>query len=66
MGSWSYVRSSEVASVVPLRHDEYEKFIMGSWPYYASTLSVSAAFMIFCTIWLAIGDEDKKGKKKAE
>ena len=51
---------------MPLRHDEYAKFTTGAWPYYASTLSVSGAFLLFCTLWLAIGEEDKKGKKKAE
>ncbi|WWC66748.1 uncharacterized protein I206_100653 [Kwoniella pini CBS 10737] len=65
---WSYIQSSTTASVVPLRHDEYPRFITGAWPYYIGACSTSVTFLIFCALWvsLAEGDKDRKGKKKAE
>ena len=63
---WSFIRASDTASVVPFRHDEYPRFIGGAWPFYASAISVSAAFILFCGLWLAIGAEEKKPKKKSE
>ncbi|WWC85977.1 uncharacterized protein L201_000848 [Kwoniella dendrophila CBS 6074] len=65
---WSYIRSSEKASVVPLRHDEYPRFITGAWPYYIAACSTSITFLAFCALWVSLGegDKDRKGKKKAE
>ena len=62
--SWTYIRHSTLASVVPFRHDEYPRFILGAYPFYASTFSVSAAFLVFCALWVGLGEE--RGKKKAE
>ncbi|WRT63892.1 uncharacterized protein IL334_000818 [Kwoniella shivajii] len=65
---WSYIQSSTTASVVPLRHDEYPRFITGAWPYYIGACSTSVTFLIFCALWVSLGetDKDRKGKKKAE
>ncbi|OXG16308.1 oligosaccharyltransferase complex subunit beta [Cryptococcus neoformans Ze90-1] len=65
---WSYIRTSSTASVVPLRHDEYPRFITGAWPYYIAAISTSVTFLAFVAIWLSLGegDRDRKGKKKAE
>ncbi|OCF73538.1 oligosaccharyltransferase complex subunit beta [Kwoniella mangroviensis CBS 8886] len=65
---WSYIRSSQTASVVPLRHDEYPRFIVGAWPYYIAACSTSLTFLAFCALWVSLGegDKDRKGKKKAE
>ncbi|WWC58336.1 uncharacterized protein I303_100876 [Kwoniella dejecticola CBS 10117] len=65
---WSYIRLSTTASVVPLRHDEYPRFIVGAWPYYVGACSTSVTFLIFCALWVSLGegDRDRKGKKKAE
>lgn len=63
---WTYVRSADKASVVPLRHDEHPRWISGAWPFYISTISVSAAFLLFCSLWVMLGEGEKKGKKKAE
>ncbi|KAL7420102.1 oligosaccharyl transferase glycoprotein complex, beta subunit [Cryptotrichosporon argae] len=60
---WSYVRTASTASVVPFRHDEYPRFIVGAWPFYASAASASAMFLVFCALWVGLGDS---GKKKAE
>jgi oligosaccharyltransferase complex subunit beta len=43
--------------VVPLRHDEYPRFIVGAYPFYAATVSTSAAFLVFCAAWLSLGPE---------
>ncbi|WVQ75896.1 hypothetical protein IAR50_005531 [Cryptococcus sp. DSM 104548] len=65
---WSYIRTSTTASVVPLRHDQYPRFITGAWPYYIAAISTSVTFLAFCAIWVSLGeaDTDVKGKKKAE
>ncbi|ODO07875.1 hypothetical protein I350_03456 [Cryptococcus amylolentus CBS 6273] len=65
---WSYIRTSTTASVVPLRHDQYPRFITGAWPYYIAAISTSVTFLAFCAIWVSLGeaDRDVKGKKKAE
>lgn len=65
---WSYIRSSTQASIVPLRHDEYPRFITGAWPYYLGAVSTSITFLFFCALWVSLGenDKDRKGKKKAE
>lgn len=60
------MRSSTTASVVPFRHDEYPRFIGGAWPFYTAAISMSFAFLLFCGLWVAIGEGDRKGKKKAE
>ena len=65
---YSFVSVSDTASVVPLRHDEYPRFVVGAYPYYVGTFSVSAAFLLFCGIWLALGEgagvaRGNKGKK---
>ncbi|WVQ78931.1 hypothetical protein IAT38_001023 [Cryptococcus sp. DSM 104549] len=65
---WSYIRSSTTTSVVPLRHDQYPRFITGAWPYYIAACSTSLTFILFCVLWVSLGEADKnvKGKKKAE
>ncbi|WVR03633.1 hypothetical protein IAU60_000627 [Kwoniella sp. DSM 27419] len=65
---WSYIRSSTTASVVPLRHDQYPRFITGAWPYYIAAASTSVTFLLFCALWVSLGEADRnrKGKKKAE
>lgn len=63
---WSYIRTSSTASVVPYRHDEYPRFIAGAWPFYSSAISMSIAFLLFCSLWVMLGEGDRKGKKKAE
>lgn len=30
----------------PYRHDEYERFILAAYPYYASAASTMAAFLV--------------------
>ena len=63
---WSYIRSVSKASVVPLRHDEHPRFIVGAWPFYTAPVSISIAFLLFCGLWVMLAEEDRTGKKKAE
>lgn len=49
---YTFLHTEDKASVVPFRHDEYPRFIQGAWPFYASAMSVSAVFILFCVIWL--------------
>lgn len=44
---YSYIHLEEQIPIRPFRHDEYERFIVAAYPYYASILSSMAAFFIF-------------------
>ncbi|GJN93886.1 hypothetical protein Rhopal_006945-T1 [Rhodotorula paludigena] len=48
---WTAVEHKETIAVTPMRHDEYERFIGGAFPYYAGAASVSAAFLLFAALW---------------
>jgi len=51
-------------SVIPLRHDQYERFISSAYPYYASAFSMMAGVCIFSLVFLHYKEEEVK--KKAE
>jgi len=51
-------------SVIPLRHDQYERFIISAYPYYASAFSMMAGVCIFSMVFLHYKEEEVK--KKAE
>lgn len=63
----SWLENKLQMSITPLRHDEYERFIAGALPYYATAGSMLVAWLIFSALWLGLKDDDvsKKGKKKA-
>lgn len=44
---YSYIHLEEQVPIRPYRHDEYERFIVAAYPYYASIFSCMAAFFIF-------------------
>lgn len=48
---WTFLDEKLVVSVTPPRHDEYDRFITGAWPYYAGAFSVSAATLVFAVLW---------------
>ncbi|CAE6533971.1 unnamed protein product [Rhizoctonia solani] len=64
---YTYLQSSTTVSVVPPRHDGYPRFLSAAWPYYASAISTSVGFIVFCALWL-LGDNSQKVKarKKVE
>jgi len=51
-------------SVIPLRHDQYERFIISAYPYYASAFSMMAGVCVFSVVFLHYKEEEIK--KKAE
>ncbi len=44
---YSYIHVEEQAPVRPFRHNEFDRFLVAAYPYYASTFSTMAAFFIF-------------------
>jgi len=56
--------STNQISVIPLRHDQYERFIVSAYPYYASAFSMMTGVCIFAMVFLHFKDEESK--KKAE
>jgi oligosaccharyltransferase complex subunit beta len=43
---YSYISLQHVVPVRPYKHDEYERFLLPAYPYYASVLSTMAAFFL--------------------
>ncbi|KAF6264698.1 dolichyl-diphosphooligosaccharide-protein glycosyltransferase [Scenedesmus sp. NREL 46B-D3] len=43
---YSYINLQRVVPVRPFKHDEYERFLVAAYPYYASVLSTMAAFFL--------------------
>ncbi|KAM0754052.1 Dolichyl-diphosphooligosaccharide-protein glycosyltransferase 48kDa subunit [Meredithblackwellia eburnea MCA 4105] len=48
---WTYVDEKTVVSVTPPRHDEYDRFIFGAYPWYAGAFSVSIATLVVVVAW---------------
>jgi oligosaccharyltransferase complex subunit beta len=46
---FSFVSLSELAPLRPLRHDEYARFILQAYPYYATLITLSVAFLAMIT-----------------
>jgi len=51
-------------SVIPLRHDQYERFIISAYPYYASAFSMMAGVVIFSIVFLHFKEEEVKKKSE--
>ncbi|OAV91851.1 hypothetical protein PTTG_02671 [Puccinia triticina 1-1 BBBD Race 1] len=49
---YTHLEKGIQVSVTPLDHDQYERFILGAFPYYSGTLSVLASFLLFSFVWL--------------
>ncbi|KAF9234494.1 Dolichyl-diphosphooligosaccharide--protein glycosyltransferase subunit WBP1 [Melanogaster broomeanus] len=58
---YSFLHAATTVPVVPLRHDQYPRFLSAAWPYYVGAISTSAGFFVFAALWLA---GDVKGEKK--
>jgi len=56
------VHTSTQVSVVPLRHDQYERFIPAAYPYYASSFSMMAGVFIFAIVFLHLKEDTNKSK----
>lgn len=51
--------SSTQYSVRPWRHDQYERFIVSAYPYYASAFSMMFGVCVFSVVFLHFKDETK-------
>ncbi|GJQ12521.1 hypothetical protein GpartN1_g4312.t1 [Galdieria partita] len=49
---YSPIQASQVVSVRPFRHDEYERFILQAYPYYAAALSMLLGVFSFGFVFL--------------
>lgn len=49
---YTYVYEREQFTIRHRQHNEYPRFITGAWSYYAGWMTVSAGFVVFCTVWL--------------
>ncbi|ORY84936.1 dolichyl-di-phosphooligosaccharide-protein glycotransferase subunit [Protomyces lactucae-debilis] len=48
----SYIEERQQVTIRHYRHDEYPRFLSAAWPYYASTATVIAGFLVFSGLWL--------------
>ncbi|KDD72919.1 oligosaccharyltransferase [Helicosporidium sp. ATCC 50920] len=49
---WSSVREAVVVPIRPFRHDEYDRFILQAYPYYASAIVMMASFLLASGLFL--------------
>ena len=49
---YSSLTAVQQVSVTPYRHDQYERFLWVAYPYYASALTLMAAFVLFGWVFL--------------
>lgn len=49
-------------SVRPLRHDQYERFILSAYPYYASAFSMMLGVFIFSLVFVHFKEGTRKSK----
>uniref|UniRef100_A0A1I8HV75 Dolichyl-diphosphooligosaccharide--protein glycosyltransferase 48 kDa subunit n=1 Tax=Macrostomum lignano TaxID=282301 RepID=A0A1I8HV75_9PLAT len=58
------LHSSTLVSVRPLRHTQYDRFIVAAYPYYVSAFSMMAGLFLFSFVFLYHRDEAAEHKKK--
>jgi len=56
------IATADQISVIPFRHDQYERFIISAYPYYASAFSMMFGVFIFSIIFLHSKEEEIKTK----
>lgn len=54
--------TADQISVIPLRHDQYERFISSAHPYYASAFSMMAGVFVFAVVFLHFKEDEVKKK----
>ena len=62
----SWLEHKMQMSITPLRHDEYERFITGAWPFYATAASTVIAWLLFVGLWIGLGEEKSTKKQKSK
>ncbi|KAI3633303.1 hypothetical protein MIR68_008250 [Amoeboaphelidium protococcarum] len=65
---YSYIVQKDVVSIVPFRHNEYPRFLVAAYPYYASVGLSMGVFILFTLFYLYYQDPSvtsaNEGKKK--
>jgi oligosaccharyltransferase complex subunit beta len=56
---YTHLSSATQVSVRPLEHTQYERFIPGAFPYYASAFSMMLGVFIFSCVFLHFKEKDK-------
>lgn len=54
---YSYITLQQVVPVRPFKHDEYERFLLPAYPYYASVISTMVAFFGLGFVYLYGGNK---------
>jgi oligosaccharyltransferase complex subunit beta len=52
------------ATVVPLRHEGYPRFLGAAWPYYSDAISTGVGLYIFTALWLPADGKEERQKGK--
>ena len=55
----SFLEHSETVQVRPYRHDQYPRFLVVAYPYYAASWSMMISFVLFSAIILYHRDSTK-------
>jgi oligosaccharyltransferase complex subunit beta len=56
---YSAIALQQVVPVRPFRHDEYERFLLAAYPYYASAAGTMAAFFLLGLVFLYGGKQQQ-------
>jgi oligosaccharyltransferase complex subunit beta len=64
---YSVLHTEETISLRPYKHNEYDRFLLTAYPYYASAFSALTAFSVFSIFFMFSTnnqetDKDKKGE----
>lgn len=60
---YSFLSTKDVIPVRPFRHNQYERFIVAAYPYYASAFSMLVGLFLFSSFFLYTKEETSRGKK---
>jgi oligosaccharyltransferase complex subunit beta len=58
---YTYIAHEVTVPVRPFAHNEYPRYLVVAYPYYASAFAVMAAFTLFCAVFLYTKDTPLKG-----
>jgi oligosaccharyltransferase complex subunit beta len=58
----TYVEHRDVLPLRPYRHNEYDRFLVVAYPYYAASFSMMGGFLLFSLVWLYHKDQPTNKK----
>ena len=61
---YSYIVEKTIVPVRHFQHDEYPRFLTAAYPYYASSGSMMAGFLLFSVVFLYHKDPQDKPKSQ--